>query len=166
VRTRSLAIAFVTGLAMAAIADRAEAATNFAVVNNGMSTWLVDGVNNPTLTLTRGQTYNFVIDSMAFGHPLWITTARGAEDAPTNAWNLGVTNNGAAAGTTLTFVVPASAPATLFYQCSFHDTMGGTINIVAAPVSAVPSIGPLAAAVLAGLLLAVAAAILRRRARG
>jgi hypothetical protein len=155
-----------TGLFVAGVANRAAASTNFAVINNVMSTWRINAVDNPTLTLTRGQTYNFVLDATAFGHPFWITTARGAEDAPANAWSTGVTNNGAAAGTTLTFVVPTSAPAALFYQCSFHEPMGGQLNIVNPVVSTpVPSIGPLAAAALAGLLLAVAVAILGRRAR-
>lgn len=161
-RAGRLAIAVLTGLSVLAVAHRAAAATNFAVINNAMATWRIDGADNPTVTLTRGQTYTFTLDSTAFGHPFWLTTARGAEDAPTNAWSLGVTNNGAAAGTALTFVVPASAPATLFYQCSFHEPMGGTLNIVSAPAS-VPSGGPTMPVMIAGLLLLVALVVLRRR---
>jgi hypothetical protein len=163
-RTRLL-VASVLVVGAAGLSDRVGAATSFAVTNNVMQSWRIGGVDNPTLTLTRGQTYNFVIDSTAFGHPFWITSILGAaEDAPANAWTQGVTNNGGAAGTTVTFVVPASAPSTLFYQCSFHQPMEGTLNIVAAATS-VPSIGPLASAALAGLLLLAAVAILRRRAR-
>jgi len=160
-RSRLLGMLIVVGVVVAG--RTAAAATNFSVINNQMSSWLINGQSNPTLTLTRGQTYTFTIDQTAFGHPFWITTARGAEDAPTNAWSPGVTNNGAAAGTVLSFTVPASAPATLFYQCSFHEPMGGQLNIVAPAVAAVPSFGPVLALVLAGLLLMVAAAMLRRQ---
>jgi hypothetical protein len=46
-----------------------------------MSSWLINGQSNPTLTLTKGQTYSFVIsDQTMFGHPFWIATQRGAGD--------------------------------------------------------------------------------------
>jgi hypothetical protein len=139
----------------------AAAATDFHVTAGGMSAYVIAGVNNPTLTLTRGQTYTFTVDLQASGHPFWITTARGAGDAEANAFTLGVTNNGASPGT-VTFVVPTSAPATLFYQCSFHDPMGGTLTIIS-PAAGVPSAGPVASAALAGILFLSAVVILRRR---
>jgi MYXO-CTERM domain-containing protein len=131
------------------------AAPSFDVINDNMSAFTINGVDNPTLTLTRGQTYTF--DVRAVGHPFWITTARGAGDTETNAFPDGVTGNGASPGT-ITFVVPAAAPATLFYQCAFHDVMGGTINVVSA--APLPPTGILA---LAGLLAVAAAATLRQR---
>ncbi len=134
--------------------------TNFNVDASGMSAFVVDGVNNPTLTLTRGQTYTFTVN--VFGHPFWITTERGAGNAEANAFTQGLTGNGASPGT-VTFVVPSSAPATLFYQCSFHDPMGGTLNIVGPP--AVPSVGFVASATLAAILLLAALAIFRERGR-
>jgi hypothetical protein len=54
----------------------------------------------------------------------------------------------------------ASAPATLFYQCGFHDIMGGQLNIVSAPV---PAGGPAMIALLAGLLLLAAVVSMRKR---
>lgn len=138
----------------------AAAATAFDVSNDGFSSYVIGGAANPTLTLTRGQTYTFTVN--APGHPFWITTARGAGDTEANAFSLGVTGNGASPGT-VTFQVPASAPDTLFYQCGFHDPMGGTLHIVAG--AAVPAGGRSAAAALVALLLLAAAiAILRRRA--
>src|SRR4029078_2845072 len=98
---------------------------NFNVTNNFASSYVIGGTNNPTLTLTRGQTYTFTLDVV--GHPVWIVTARGAAEVNMNAFNSGVTANGASTGT-LTFVVPASAPSTLFYQCGFHDVLGGQPN--------------------------------------
>ena len=165
-RLRPVVISLLAGLTgMAVMPWTAAAATTFNVTATGMSAYIVDGVNDATLTLTRGQTYTFNVDT--FGHPLWITTVRGAGDAELDAFSQGVTNNGVGSSPgTLTFVVPASAPATLFYQCSFHDPMGGTLNIVAPAAATVPSVGRVLLAVLTGLLLIVAlAAIRKRRAR-
>ena len=143
---------------IAGVESAALAATNFNVTAPGMSSYVINGANDPTLTLTRGQTYTFTV--LASDHPFWITTAMGAAEAETNAFSQGVTNNGASPGT-VTFVVPPSAPATLFYQCGFHDPMVGTLNIVSPTPAAVPSIGLGALAGLAGLLLLIAFAILR-----
>jgi hypothetical protein len=137
---------------------RAAAATSFSVTNSGMSAYVVNGANNPVLTLTRGQTYTFTVT--ALGHPFWITTARGAGDADSSAYP-GVMNNGASPGT-VTFTVPPTAPPTLFYQCNFHDPMGGTLSIVDPPPP-VPAGGAGRSAVLAGLMLLAGAALLRRR---
>jgi len=164
-RSRFLAVSTLAALTVLGAARlTAASGTTFTVTNNGMSAFSIDGANNPTLNLTRGQTYSFTVNS--FGHPFWITTARGAGDTESNAFSQGVTNNGASPGT-LTFAVPTSAPATLFYQCSFHDVMGGTLNIVSAAVAApAPSLGPIALAVLGALLLCVAVWSLgKRRAR-
>jgi len=141
----------------------AAAATRFNVDAAGMSSYLIDGAADPTLTLTRGQTYMFTVVTVA--QPIWITNTPGAGDAEANAYAPGVTNNGASPGT-VTFVVPASAPATLFYQCAFHDPMAGTINIISPPPAPVPSFGPATLTALGGLLLFVAVAILRERSRG
>jgi hypothetical protein len=140
----------------------AAAANNFDVSNSGMSAYIVNGVNNPTLTLTRGQTYTFNVT--ASGHPFWITTARGAGDAEGNAFTQGVTGNGNSPGIVM-FTVPTSpaGPATLFYQCNFHDPMGGTLNIVpAAVVASVPAGGTVALVGLAFLLLAGRFLLVRR----
>jgi len=60
---------------------------------------------------------------------LCVGFATSATTGATPAYDTGVTNNGAHSGT-ITFVVPASAPSTLFYHCSLHAAMGGTIDIV------------------------------------
>ncbi len=104
------------------------AQTSFTVVNVSFSAYSINGVNNPTLTLTRGLTYQFNIS--AIGHPFWIKTA--ATIGTGDAYNNGVVNNGAQSGT-ITFSVPANAPNTLFYICQFHSAMHGTINIISPP---------------------------------
>ncbi len=166
-RFRPVALSLVAGLAGVAVMQWAAVAAiafKVTVVPGGMTSYMIDGANDPSLTLTRGQTYTFNVNTS--GHPFWITTALGAGDAEFNAFSQGVTGNGAGSVPgTVTFVVPTSAPATLFYQCSFHDPMNGTLNIVSAAAS-VPSMGPAMLAALTALLLLVAiVAIRKRRAR-
>lgn len=99
----------------------------FNVTNNGSGNYVFSGGasgTNPTLTLVRGQRYVFNIS--AVGHPFWIKTTLtlGPDDA-----YYGVANNGSESGA-ITFVVPKNAPNTLYYNCQYHTTMRGTINIV------------------------------------
>ena len=44
------------------------------------------------------------------------------------AFSTGVTNNGASSGT-IRFEVPMDAPNSLYYQCTSHSGMGGTITV-------------------------------------
>jgi hypothetical protein len=154
-RSRPLAISLAVAFAAIVAARAASGATNFDVTNNGFAAFTINGVDNPTLTLTRGETYTFSVN--APDHPFWLTTARGAGNAAANAFSPGVAGNGVDSST-ITFVVPASAPATLFYQCGIHDVMGGTLDIVSAPV--VTSMGPAMSGALALVLMLVG---LRRR---
>jgi len=113
-------------LAVTCLALAASAQTTFNVTSSGTTAYVISGVNNPTLTLQRGVTYTFNINTT--GHPFYIKTV--ADNTGTgNQYTTGVTGNGASPGT-VTFTVPASAPNTLFYQCSLHVSMGGTLNIV------------------------------------
>jgi hypothetical protein len=102
------------------------AAATFMVTNQSSSAYLFDGtMSNPTLTLCRGTRYTFAVN--ASGHPFYIKTAPVIGTAST--WDAGVTNNGAETGN-IVFVVPSNAPDTLFYQCSIHSVMTGTLRIV------------------------------------
>ncbi len=78
--------------------------------------------NDPTLYLKRGEVYEFVNNSGG-SHPFQIRVSNGGA-----AYNNGVTNNGSATGT-IRFEVPYNAPDTLFYQCTNHSGMFGTIKI-------------------------------------
>ena len=71
------------------------------------------------------KTYEF--DVSAGGHPFWIKTIQGSGSF--NQYNEGITNNGASIGK-LTFTVPNDAPSTLYYNCQYHGSMTGKINIV------------------------------------
>ncbi len=99
--------------------------TSFTVSNNGATDYVFNGVNDPDFTFKRGTTYTFTINTP--GHPFFIKSIQGAGAG--NAFNDGVTNNGITAGT-ITFIVPLTAPNTLFYNCSVHGSMTGTINII------------------------------------
>ena len=83
--------------------------------------------NDPTLYLIRGQTYKFVNNTG--GHPFRIQST-GATVGGGTQYNSGVTNQDAGNGVTLTFVVPMDAPDTLYYQCTAHTGMFGTINVL------------------------------------
>jgi len=99
----------------------------FTVSNVGASAYLFDftDLENPELELTRGSTYEFAVNTP--GHPFIIKSVQGT--GTDNAYNDGVTNNGAADGT-IVFTVPADAPDVLFYNCEFHGSMTGRIRIV------------------------------------
>ena len=80
--------------------------------------------NDPDFYLARGRKYQFSNNLAA--HPFRIqSTPNGSTGTP---YNNGVTNNDLADGV-LTFEVPFNAPDTLYYQCTAHTGMGGTIFI-------------------------------------
>jgi len=80
--------------------------------------------NDPALYLARGAVYEFVNNMGA--HPFRIqSTANGSTGTQ---YNDGVTNNDVSNGT-LRFEIPFNAPNTLYYQCTAHAGMGGTITI-------------------------------------
>ena len=100
--------------------------TTITVVNSGTGSYTIDGEgSNPTISLIRGSTYNLVIN--ASGHPFWIQTVSGSYSS-SNIYSSGVTNNGSQTDT-ITFVVPADAPNTLYYACQYHSSMQGMITI-------------------------------------
>ena len=101
----------------------------WTVTANGSSAYLFDGPggldasnNNPTIYLARGQTYEFVNNSGG-SHPFQIQSNNSG-----TAYNVGVTNNNASSGT-IKFEVPFASPNTLYYQCTNHSGMLGTIVV-------------------------------------
>lgn len=98
---------------------------SLTVLNNGISDFIISNKNDPIITLERGKTYEFDVNSPS--NPFWIKTSQmtGTGDAYSN----GVTNNGITSGK-LTFTVPSDAPSVLYYNCQIHSEMTGKINIV------------------------------------
>ena len=101
----------------------------FSVTANGSSAYRFTGPgnsgsdDNPDLYLVRGQRYTFTNNSGG-SHPFQIRESSGG-----SAYNDGVTNNGASSGN-IVFNVQYDAPARLYYQCTSHGGMVGTIYIV------------------------------------
>lgn len=116
------------------VAQNAKETVNYRVGNQGNAAYLVDFVSNPTLTLARGNTYVFNIDTQGV-YPFWIKTA--PTTGTGDAYSIGVTRNGASTGL-VTFVVPQNAPDTLYYISQTVSNMGGQINIV----DGTPGTGP------------------------
>ena len=93
------------------------------------SKYRINGYNNPTLTVYRGQTYTFTINSgVGSGHPFWIKTTQTTGTA--DAYNTGVTGNGAIGGQTITWTVDIDAPSTLYYNCENHTADRGIITVL------------------------------------
>lgn len=95
------------------------------VSNRGISDYLISQKNDPDITLERGKTYEFNIDTP--GHPFWIKTISSTGSG--NSYSEGLTNNGTANGT-IVFKVPEDAPNQLYYNCQIHSSMSGIIKIV------------------------------------
>ena len=90
---------------------------------------LTGTVNNPTIYLSRGHTYIFENNNSANAHPFQIQSTSGQGGT---AYNTGVTNNGGGGGSEIKITVPHGAPDILYYQCTAHANMGGTIYITGA----------------------------------
>ena len=98
---------------------------------NGVSDYTFTGpglsgsVNDPSIYLTRGETYRF--ENTMGAHPFRIqSTPNGSTGTP---YNDGITNNDVVDGT-LIWEVQYDSPDTLYYQCTAHPDMGGEIIII------------------------------------
>ena len=89
------------------------------------SKYYVDGVLQDSLVLIKGDTYIFDY-SAATSHPFKISeTSDGTHNSGSE-----YTNGTSTASNALTFVVPSDAPAQLYYYCSSHSGMGGSIQVI------------------------------------
>ena len=105
----------------------------FTVTVNGSSKFVIDGTQQPTVTLYRGVTYRFdQADSSNGSHPFRIsTTAEGSQYASGSSYN----GSNGSAGAYRQFIVPSDAPDTMYYNCSSHSGMGGTLRILSGIVT-------------------------------
>jgi hypothetical protein len=106
---------------------------SFVITNNNSSSFDFEGLgSNPTLTLFRGETYKFNVDTIeTFGgieYPFWIRTRQIEGISEKFDYNIGMVNNGDSRGT-ITFTVPYNAPNKLYYVAQNRSLMGGEINI-------------------------------------
>ena len=98
----------------------ANGSSDYTFVGSGMTFTRHD----PTLYVARGSVVEFVNNMGA--HPFQIQLQY--QNTGGTAYNDGVTNNGASSGT-VRFEVPHDAPNTLYYQCTSHSGMAGTITV-------------------------------------
>ncbi|MDA0986957.1 MAG: FG-GAP-like repeat-containing protein, partial [Bacteroidetes bacterium] len=93
----------------------------------GGNRYFINGVQQASLSFTRGSTYTFDQSAASSGnHPLLFSTT---QDGTT--YSTGVTTYGTpgSAGAYTQIVVDASAPSTLYYKCGVHGGMGGSISV-------------------------------------
>lgn len=106
------------------------ATTTFVVTQQTGSKFYFDSnpTLNPSLTLTKGQTYVFDLGNDPSLGTFWITSVNGPYVLGSE-YSDGVTNNGASTGT-ITFVVPSTAPSSLGYASETDPTAFGPITII------------------------------------
>ena len=98
------------------------------VSTGGGNKYFVDGVQQATVALARGATYQFdQSDSSNATHPLVFSSDSGNS----TPYTTGVTTNGTpgSGGAYTQISVATDAPATLYYYCSNHANMGGQANL-------------------------------------
>jgi plastocyanin len=97
--------------------------------SNGASHYTFDGpgfatpTDDPTLYVMRGMTYAFE-NTTGSSHPFRIQETTGLSGT---AYTTGQSGSGQG---TLYWTVPMNAPNTLYYQCTIHAAMNGTINVL------------------------------------
>lgn len=96
---------------------------------NGASHYTFEGpgfatpTDDPTIYVMRGMTYAFE-NTTGSAHPFRIQETTGLSG---QAYTTGQSGSGQG---TLYWTVPMDAPNTLYYQCTIHSAMNGTINVL------------------------------------
>jgi exonuclease VII small subunit len=102
--------------------------TIYTVTVNGSSKYEIDGVQQASLTLIPGNTYRFdQADDSNENHPLRFVQTSGGTDYYTT----GVTTNGSpgSSGAYTQIAVTQATPTQLYYRCTAHSGMGGSITV-------------------------------------
>ena len=101
------------------------------VVSTGSGNkYFIDGVQQPTLELVEGATFRFdVSDSSMGAHPFKFSTTSDGTHSGGSEYTTGVTTAGTPGSSgAYTQIEVASGAPTLYYYCTNHSGMGGTIN--------------------------------------
>lgn len=126
-RSRHMNVNVINSFASALVLNGARTGTpkvTHKVVTASGGEYFIDGIQNKTLQLDIGTTYDF---SFPTAHPFkFSTTSDGTHNSGTE-YTTGVTS-----GTGETrLVTSGSTPTTLYYYCSIHSGMGGKIELYA-----------------------------------
>ena len=92
--------------------------------NGGVNKYFIDGVQQKSLVLKSGKTYTFTYPS---GHPFRFSQTSDGTHSSGVTFDTNVDTSGSS---TVTLAVTSSTPKTLYYFCTVHSGMGGTIKIV------------------------------------
>ena len=96
------------------------AANHFTFSGPGFSS----ATDDPTLYVMRGMTYAFDNTANGANHPFRIQSSAGLSGTP-------YTTGQSGSGTSILYwTVPMDSPNTLYYQCTIHSLMNGTINVL------------------------------------
>ena len=100
---------------------------------SGANKYYIDGVKQPYLTLHQHQTYLFDLTAPGVGHPFRLAMeANGGGGQPLGSLPASDYTTGTdytSVANHLKFTVPSGAPSTLYYYCTQHSGMGGTVSI-------------------------------------
>ena len=99
---------------------------------DGSNYYFIDGVQQDTLFLARGNTYRFDdSDSSVSGHPLAFSTTPDGTHNGGSYYNTGTTRNGTSGqpGAYVEIAVASDAPAQLYYFCINHSGMGSDMHL-------------------------------------
>ena len=110
---------FTTGLTAALTFNVSVAANS----NGSGNVYVIEGTQNKAITLEVGKTYTFTHPT---GHPFKFSTTSNGTHEGGSEYTTGVTTS--TAGSTV-IEVTANTPTTLYYYCSIHSGMGGTITV-------------------------------------
>ena len=110
-----------------------EAPTTYVVNNVGFN-YGFNGISDPTyptLTLIRGNIYIFDVSNVQISHPFALRLADGNTSNVPGTLNNNPVNGktGQSEDTRIIYRVPFDAPNSIVYQCVFHPSMIGTIQI-------------------------------------
>ena len=86
--------------------------------------YVINGVQKSSLTLEVGKTYTFTHPT---GHPFKFSTTSNGTWAGGSEYTTGVTTT----SDSTVIEVTSSTPTTLYYYCSLHSGMGGTVTVTA-----------------------------------
>tara|TARA_B100000902_G_scaffold99187_1_gene101616 strand:- start:1531 stop:3378 length:1848 start_codon:yes stop_codon:yes gene_type:complete len=92
--------------------------------NGGANKYFIDSVQQKSLVLKSGKTYTFTYPS---GHPLRFSQTNDGTHGSGVTFD---TNVDTSSSSTVTIKITSSTPKTLYYFCTIHSGMGGTIKIV------------------------------------
>ena len=100
---------------------------------DNVNKYFIDGVDRPSLELHEHQTYLFDLTAPGVGHPFRLAMeANGGGGQPLGSLPASDYTTGTdytSVANHLKFTVPSGAPSTLYYYCTQHSGMGGTVSI-------------------------------------